>query len=86
MEAKDRIKNRLDVIDDNLMAISGLSRMLYGLKLEAAQWVKEDFEKHQMRTLELFCNGLHDLNFARAIEKLAEDAKDGVDALRQQLV
>lgn len=83
MEQMDRIKTRLEAIEDNTTAISSLCRMFYDMKLECGNMGDTLLEEYPR--LKPFHLGLHDLSFVRAIEILAEFSNHDAGLLRIEL-
>ena len=77
------IKDSLIAIDENAMAISGISSLIYGLKLDCDSLDKEGEKEYP--ALARFRNGLHDTDLARALEVMAEDIKDHCDRVENYM-
>lgn len=77
------IRLALDSIEDSAMAISGISRMVYELKLDGAD-LSEEVEQGHPGMVQL-CKGLHDTDLARALEVMAESIKGQADDIKRYL-
>lgn len=77
------IKYSLEAISENAMAISGISSLIYGLKLDCDSLDKEGEKEYP--ALARFRNGLHDCDLARALEVMADDIKDHCDRVTEEI-
>lgn len=78
-----RIRLALEAISENAMAISGISNLIYGLKLDCDSLDKEAEKEYP--AFARFRNGLHDCDLARALEVMADDIKDHCDRIENYM-
>ena len=65
------------------MAISGISRLIYDLKVEGGELSEETAK--EFLTLASVSNGVHDCSFMRALESMAESIKEQADSIKSYL-
>ena len=77
------IKDSLIAIDENAIAISGISKLIYNLKIDGGNLSEE--AKQEYPELARFVEGWHDTDLARALEVMAEDIKDHCDRVESYM-